>query len=192
MNVKRLLQGVAAALAVALLPQPSQAQVLKAFCDSEAVNWCFNATAFDYVQSASTSSAGDSRFDWSLTGHWSGDAFVGHTNLSWGFFVQAPGWHVSGYSSQAFTPGTTTTGLNTYTDGVESDYLPTLDNLALDLNWRGDDPSGAFVGGSCQVANGTCYSPEVSVPEPETGLLMLTGLLGLGLIARRREDSLVV
>lgn len=83
--------------------------------------------------------------------------------------------------SQTFTPADFTTGSAAYAGGV----LETLANLA---------PGSYSLGVSGTTIAGGAYSGTVSispVPIPAAALLFGSGLLGLGVVGRRRKTTVV-
>lgn len=176
--MKRILGAV---LVAALLsaPQSAQSQVLGTYCGS-AATWCFNATAFSFLETVSGT------YNASLTGVWSGSAFTGLTGLQWFNNVLPPTATGASSGTPLFTPGVATTNNSSFN---AASGITAVSFADIRLTWF--DNSNNFIRCGAGANANPCAFTAISVPEPGTGLLMLTGLLGLGFVAwRRKEETL--
>lgn len=170
-------------------PKAANAQ-LGTYC-GYASAWCFNLTGLDFSYTAE-------KYIVALTGSFEGNAFDGLTGLvGEGFFTPVL-WAGASADPTAFLPGETVT-LSSVTWRASDDIYPRTEVQPLDLNFRWYDngewsPYKTYER-SCDGEGGNLdgpicdYTPVASVPEPTAFLLTITGMLGIALIACRRETA---
>jgi hypothetical protein len=181
----RNVASVALALFLVVAPKPLQGQVSKRFCDSPALNWCVNVITMDYLESVRGNGVSDYTFR--ATAFLSGPTFAALPMVQWGIAVFPSGF-LGGYATRmTLPPETTVTRQMTAT--ASSGFAPS------DSDWRfyWDDEttnppvySQGLCGGG-PPPSAACY--VVSVPEPDSWALVLTGIFGLGLVGWKRRKS---
>ena len=198
-------------------PQETQAQI-GTLCGTEVyeestqqrppADWCYNVTQFHYVRSVSSNNAAWNDFQVTIAGYFSGSVFNSFSSLGLLQFNVAPypflgstDAFLSPDESQPYTKGYSAMSVDapvSITSSIRDvpfgDWWTPRPEL-FELQWQAFRGSARVLGecGAGYEASGRCTPPGtnwVSVPEPSTYLLMLTGVMGLGFIAWRRRETL--
>jgi hypothetical protein len=185
----RKVASVALAMFLVVAPEPLEGQVSKRFCNSPALNWCFNVITMDYLESVRGNGISDYTF--TATAFLSGPTFAALPVVQWGVAVFPSGF-LGGYATRILLPPETTV-TRQMTATASSGFAPS------DSDWRfyWDDEaanppvysSGLCGGGGPPPAGNSAACYVVSVPEPDSWALVLTGIFGLALVGWERRKS---
>lgn len=192
---------VAASLAaLACLPNQGEGQVLGTYCGGGG-SWCFEARTFDVSESPVSATSSDYRLR--VTGVFSGSYFLEGAPYRFQTFFTTPAvtsiLDITAPLSNRYTyvpgeiftnaAGTTTTAPS---GSPRSDWSLALMTLYPEPGLSPDPtPQTCVFLSAGGTTAGCAFTPRstVSVPEPGPYVLLLTGLVGMGLVSRRRAND---
>ncbi|MGE0451070.1 MAG: PEP-CTERM sorting domain-containing protein [Vicinamibacterales bacterium] len=186
-----------AVLAIALAPSRVSAGGTPTFCTDATLGACFYMESL-YIDEVASSVAGKSDYYHTLTGTWVGSALSGLTDLYWLARFDAYETSSLGRSVYLFdmAPGEPTQAWHDEYGQDQGLALNLWEYLSIVIYQGAPFTEGRRLvtkcGGGCYVPLDILVEPQftevqpVSVPEPVSMLLLVTGLVGLAAVGRCR------